>query len=207
VANQQPNERRVCVAKGWSKQIPRYARVRIRHTRPGVVVHYWIGSALRDDEHGRLKLHHNSGVGGTAMGSAKRIGRIGGLAVALGIGAGLAAAPWAAIAEPGGCSSNCSVGAFGTANSENAQGGYFTREESRVFPGSSVRSAGTEISGLLRLTAKEEDAVEGSVIGHVGRNGPMTNTGRVTGDLVVQDNDPNTPVVFSCSGQCEWQEP
>ena len=35
------------------------------------------------------------------MGYAKNIGRIGGLAVALGIGVGLAATPWAASAESG----------------------------------------------------------------------------------------------------------
>ena len=34
------------------------------------------------------------------MGYAKCIGRIGALAVALGIGAGLAATPWAAYAKP-----------------------------------------------------------------------------------------------------------
>jgi len=106
------------------------------------------------------------------------------------------------VAEPGGgCSSNCGVGAFGTANSENAQGGYFKRQESRLFPGSSVRSAGTEDSGLLKLTPKDPtdpNAVEGSLIGHA--TGPTSNSGRVTGDLVVQGAGP-------CSGHCAWQEP
>src|SRR6478609_2269175 len=39
--------------------------------------------------------------GETTVGDARYIGRVGGLAVALGIGAGLAATPWAASAEPG----------------------------------------------------------------------------------------------------------
>jgi hypothetical protein len=112
------------------------------------------------------------------------------------------------VAEPGGgCSTNCGVGAFGTANSENAQGGYFKREESRLFPGSSVRSAGTEDSGLLRLNRidpSDVDAAEGSLIGHA--DGPTSNSGRVTGDLVVQDPD-TEGVELSCSGHCDWQEP
>ena len=35
------------------------------------------------------------------MGNANNIGRVGALAVALGIGVGLAATPWAASAKPG----------------------------------------------------------------------------------------------------------
>jgi hypothetical protein len=106
-----------------------------------------------------------------------------------------------AIAEPGGgCSANCAVG--------SDQGGLLKREESRVDPGSSIQAAGTQGAGLLRFTAKEQGATEGSLIGREvdvdEMTGKGTNVGRVTGDFVVQDDDPNTPVVISCSGRCEF---
>jgi hypothetical protein len=87
----------------------------------------------------------------------------------------------------GGCSSACGVGAFGTAQSDNARGGYLTRPSS-MFADTHLRSAGTEGSGLLDLSG----ATEGTLIGH---GDDTTNAGRITGAL------------GKCNGRCTFEEP
>ena len=64
------------------------------------------------------------------MSNANNIGRIGALAVALGIGAGLAATPWAASAEPGN----------GQGNGQNMS--VSTNGEVRVQKGTADRDLG-----------------------------------------------------------------
>jgi hypothetical protein len=90
----------------------------------------------------------------------------------------------------GPCSSTCGVGADGqggTSSGGNAQGGYFKAPTTR-FPGSVVRFAGTEDSGLLELSG----ATEGSASGHVHDSGELT--GRTRGDEFGGD----------CTGHCSF---
>jgi hypothetical protein len=156
------------------------------------------------------------------MGNAQYIGRVGALAVALGIGAWMAIAPWAASAKPAdsGTSSSTSSTTSSTSATSSApagkpddgtgpcssacgvgsegQGGNAGNAQGGYVirparvPDTTVRFAGPADSGLLELSG----AVEGGIFGHIHNRETGEFTGRLTG--VESPNEDGSP----CTGHC-----
>jgi bacillolysin len=99
-------------------------------------------------------------VGGATMGNAKYVGRVGALAVALGIGSAVATAPWVAMAEPSDSASSASDTSSSTSSSASSES-----DTSTVGP--DANGAGSGISqtsvGAQESSTETESAAESSV--------------------------------------------
>src|SRR5215203_377109 len=117
--------------------------------------------------------------GGTTMGNAKYVGRVGALAVALGIGTAVATTPWVAVAEPSADSSSAS----GSSSSDASTATDSTNTDD------SKPAAPTNISGGAHTTPDTREAAEPtgedsdseSEGGHPGHSGTPGTDRRGTG--------------------------
>lgn len=127
------------------------------------------------------------------MGYARYIGRIGALAVALGIGAGLAATPWVASAKPS--DSGSSNSSSNSSSSSSSSSGSKSSSSSNSSPGNSPSSpAATSSTDTTVTSTSDPTSTADPHTGIVQSSGPVHKQVRVNGDNKTATVAGNRPI-------------